>query len=95
MKPETSNTLAISILVQLRSAVFSSKLRLAIHFAVAAAATTILFWASQSQGQMKLADKAKDAKAAAAFWREVLTIFSHVLEAVSIFPQAECGGWSA
>jgi len=80
--------------VQLRSAIFASKLKLAINFSVAAAATAILLWVSQSQGQLKLADKAKDAKAAAAFWRETVVIFSHVLEALSILPQAENGGWT-
>jgi hypothetical protein len=80
--------------VQLRSTIFASKLKLALYFSVAAAATALLFWVSQSQGQLKLADKAKDAKTAAAFWRETVVIFSHVLEALSILPQAEFGGWT-
>jgi heme A synthase len=84
-----------SILLQLRPAIFASKLKLTIHFLTAAATTALLLWASQSYGQLKLSDKAKDAKASAAFWRDTLTLFSHVLEAVSIIPQADMGGWTS
>jgi hypothetical protein len=78
--------------VQLRSTIFASKLKLASYFSVAAAATALLLWVSQSQGQLKLAEQAKDAKTAAKFWRETVLIFTHVLEALSILPQAESGG---
>jgi hypothetical protein len=42
-------------------------------------------------GQLKLSEKEKNAKASAAFWRNALTLFSHVLEAVAIIPQADFG----
>jgi hypothetical protein len=85
---------AISILLQLRSTIFHAKVKVSLHFAVAGAATALLIWASQSYGQFKLADKAKDVKAASAFWRETLTLFTHVLEALSMLAQAETGGWT-
>jgi hypothetical protein len=81
--------------LQLRTAIFASKLKLTIHFLTAAATTALLLWASHSYGQLKLSEKAKDAKASAAFWRDALTLFSHVLEAVAIIPQADIGGWTS